>query len=168
MDALIEAACAALLGAMANDAWSMARARFARLFGQGDARQEEITLERLDQSAAAVEASPPQAHEAIRQKLLPSWRTRIGDLLQEQPEIADELRTLVEQIRGQLPPAQAATIQTNVAYDQGTVYAVQTGVQNIHRFAPTELERSTSGTPDVRPEPPPSGRRADTGGPHDE
>ncbi len=155
MDALIEAACAALLGAMANDAWSMTRARFARLFGQGDARREEITLERLDRSAEAVEASPPQEHEAIRQELLPYWKTRIGDLLEERPEISDELRTLVEQIRVQLPPVQAANVQTNVAYGQGSVYAVQAGVQNIHPPAPATPEKTERSTSDNCPERPP-------------
>jgi hypothetical protein len=130
LETLAIAAATALVGAMATDVWQTARSGFARLFGRGDQRRQEVADKRLDEAATKVAEATDQ--ERVRQELLAAWQVRLQDLLEEHPEAEDELRTLTEQVKTQLPAAQQAWVQHNIARDQGTVQAVQGGNQYIY------------------------------------
>jgi hypothetical protein len=118
MVALAASAASNVVAAMATDAWRTARDGLSRLFGrQSEQRQAAITAQ-LDGNEALVEgaADPDQA----RQQLAGLWQMELQALLQSDPELADELRTLVEQIKAKLPPPQQVWTQHVTASGQGS------------------------------------------------
>lgn len=98
---LAAAGGATLVAAAATDAWQQARAGFTRLLGGGDRDREVAAGRRLDALAREVEQAPPEALQRLRD----DWRTRLADLIEDDPAAADALRPLVDQIRTMLPEA---------------------------------------------------------------
>ncbi|GIJ66616.1 hypothetical protein Voc01_015330 [Virgisporangium ochraceum] len=131
---------AALVGAAATDAWQSARAGFARLFGRGETGRQELAERRLDVVEAEIVEAAPDERDAVRQRHSAVWQTRLADLVEEHPELADELRALVADVTGQLPAGQRQWVQTNVARDHGTVFAVQGGDLHVTDRPPSPQE----------------------------
>jgi len=101
-------ALAALAGntvvtAAVTDAWEGARKGFARLLGRGDPAKTRLAEERLaethDQLAEASGADLERTQEALAAQ----WVTRLADLLEEDPSVEADLRTLVQEIQARLP-----------------------------------------------------------------
>jgi hypothetical protein len=132
LDALAMAAATALVGSMATDAWQAARSGFTMLLGRGDRQRQEIAVTRLVSAAAQVAGVSGDEQDRVRRELLPVWQVRLRDLVEEHPELADELRALADQVRAQVPAQQQAWIQHNIAHDHGKVIANQGGTQHIH------------------------------------
>ena len=111
--ALAKSGATTLVGAAATDVWQQARAGFARLFGRGDAQREALAASRLDALAVAVEQAggPGTELDAVRQRQQAVWETRLGDLLEEDPEVAQALRRLCAELLPQLPAAQQQWLQ---------------------------------------------------------
>lgn len=146
LEALAAAGATALVGAMATDVWQAARSGFARLFGRGDRRREQLVDTRLSQAATQIAQVDPSDQERVRQEVLAAWRVRLRDLLEEHPEAQEELRRLTEQVQARLPAAQQAWVQHNLAHDHGTVYGVQTGNQYIYGVSgPVEARPAAEG-----------------------
>ncbi|GGR70202.1 hypothetical protein [Streptomyces roseolus] len=123
--ALAASGGAAVVAAMATDAWQPTREGVARLFRRQGAEVEG----RLDEDAALVAAAEDgEAADAARQALAPGWALRLRTLLAAHPEYAEELRTL-------LPAEGGATrsVQYNIAHDQGRVFGVLDGSTVIHQ-----------------------------------
>lgn len=135
--ALAAAGGSALVGAVATDAWNAARDGVLALFGRAGERRREVAAARLDADAAAIEAAPEGDRDEVRAQLLPSWQTRLADLLEEYPEAREELTAWVKRVRDQLPPGQQSWVQNNIAREHGTVFAVQGGTQHIHQASST-------------------------------
>lgn len=110
-----------LIGAAATDVWQQAREGFARLFARGDEEKETLAVRRLDALAAAVEQAPASDPEDVRQKLLTQWQTRLIDLIEEQPDTAEALRSLRDDLQAKLPPAQQQWVQNVTATATGAV-----------------------------------------------
>ncbi|MGP3971652.1 hypothetical protein [Streptomyces sp. 6N223] len=96
LTALSAAGGAAVVQAAGSDAWATFRARLARWFGQGDEGRERAELERLDQTAAALDG----ADERLRIRQEAAWQTRIEALLEhltvrERYELANALLDLI-------------------------------------------------------------------------
>ncbi|TXS76053.1 hypothetical protein EAO76_11505 [Streptomyces sp. sk2.1] len=141
MAALAAAGGTALVGAAATDAWTTARTGFARLLGRGDTRGELVAARRLDGTAAEVERIPEARREAVRGELVGSWTTRLGDLLEENPEAAVELRELISRVRAELPVTVQSGSQVNIANGGGVQHISQYGDINVGP-APREGEYS--------------------------
>jgi phosphotransacetylase len=106
--ALAAAGGTAVAQAAGTDAWETLRQRVARLLGRGNPERERAELERLDRTAAAVEAAGDGEAERVLVGQEASWQTRFETLLEEageaeRQELATALSELVEQAR----PAQA-------------------------------------------------------------
>jgi hypothetical protein len=115
---------------MATDAWQVTRSGVARLFGRGSsARQTAIEVQLDDNAALVAQARNP---EEVRQSLVPVWRLQLEALLSEHPEVVEELRALVAQVRKALPAAQQSWVQTNIARDQANQNIVQHGTLHVH------------------------------------
>jgi len=125
--ALAGAGGAALVGAAATDAWQFARAGFARLLGRGDARRRELAETRLDATAADLERAGDAGRDEMRQVLLSAWQTRLADLLSENPDAADALRALTEQITAALPAERQTRVQ---AVRTGAIIQTGGGIAN--------------------------------------
>ncbi|MGW2284173.1 hypothetical protein [Streptomyces phaeochromogenes] len=98
---LAAAGGAALVGAMATDAWQTARTRFLQLLGR-DGRRNSVEGQ-LEAQANVVERTAEDHREEARAALLPGWQLQLGDFLQEHPEAERELRQAIEQVRSELP-----------------------------------------------------------------
>jgi hypothetical protein len=116
---------ATLVAAMTTDAWQSARSAVARVFGRsGELRQSAVEVQ-LDRHAELVaQAADP---DDARLGLVGVWQLELEALLDRHPEAADDLRALLAQIQAEMPPKLQAWVQTNIARDSGTVFAVQGG-----------------------------------------
>lgn len=135
-----------LIGAAATDIWSDARAGFARLFGRGDADREALATRRLDALTAAVEQVEVSERDTVRQQLLPVWQTRLTDLLEEDPDTADILRGLRDELQARLPAPQQQWVQTNIARDNSRLFAAQGGNVIYHEAPGTERDERSPGS----------------------
>ncbi|MFJ4364431.1 hypothetical protein ACIP4S_09770 [Streptomyces chartreusis] len=133
LTALAAAGSAALVNAASTDVWQAARERFARLLGRGDTDRTEAATRRLDDLHRVVR-EPGNERELAEARR--AWRLRLQDLLEENPDAAEELRSAI----AELPPPRAASAaairQDNRAYDHGTVNAVVNGDLTVHPTRP--------------------------------
>lgn len=90
----------ALVSAAGTDAWASLRQALARWFGRGDGQREQAELERLDQTAASVQARDSAETERARTRLEAAWQARIETLL-ESLDVAERERA-AEDLRGLL------------------------------------------------------------------
>ncbi|MFI9061947.1 hypothetical protein ACIGQE_08770 [Streptomyces sp. NPDC053429] len=102
MTVLAAAGGTAVVQAAGTDAWTGVRRQIARWFGRGNPQREYAQLERLDQTAAELEAARPTEVERLRIRQETAWQGRIEALLEslediERARVADELRTLLAQ-----------------------------------------------------------------------
>jgi hypothetical protein len=139
-----------LVGAMATDAWQAAKGGVVRLFRRSGGEQQAAIEEQLSRNAIRVEQA--QDANSARQRLAPSWQLELESLLAEDPDAAEELTALIAEIQKQLPPAEQVWVQTNIARDQGTLFAVQGGNMVVHQTA----------SPDPSPAPAPDQSTGDS------
>ncbi|MGW6284134.1 hypothetical protein [Streptomyces sp. NPDC055107] len=95
MAALAAAGGAAVVSAAGTELWETFRSGVARLLGRGNDTTEQITLERLDRTAAELE--PAAADDAS------AWASRFSDALEEagpeeQERLAAQLKELVDHV----------------------------------------------------------------------
>jgi len=101
-------ALAALAGntvvtAAVTDAWEATRIGFARLLGRGDPGKTKLAEERLVETYDQLTQATGADLERTRAELEAQWVTRMRDLLEEDPGVEADLRTLVDEIQAQLP-----------------------------------------------------------------
>lgn len=140
----------ALVGAMATDAWQATRSGVAGLFGRGGADRQAAIEAQLDGNAALVaQAGDP---DEVRASLVAVWRLQLEALLREHPDVVEELRALVAQVRAALPAPQQTWVQTNIARDQATQNIVQHGTLHVHHggHGPTGGDLPATGGPESR------------------
>jgi hypothetical protein len=82
LTALAAAGGTAVVQAAGTDAWTGFRQAVARWFGRGDAQREQAELERLDQTAAALETADPTQADRVRISSEAAWHARIEAALE--------------------------------------------------------------------------------------
>ncbi|MGN5636928.1 hypothetical protein [Streptomyces sp. AC154] len=92
----------AVVEAAGTEAWTGLRQAIARWFGRGDEQREQAELERLDQTASALEGSDADTLDRVRIRQEATWQARIEATLEsldeaERARAADELRALLAQ-----------------------------------------------------------------------
>ncbi|MER5471994.1 hypothetical protein [Streptomyces sp. NPDC002685] len=103
MTVLAAAGGSAVVQAAGTDAWEGLRSRLAQWFGRGDAARERGELERLERSAAELEAADTGTADRVRTRQEAVWTTRIEALLEDldddeqRTQAADQLRQLLEE-----------------------------------------------------------------------
>ncbi|MFV2019348.1 hypothetical protein [Micromonospora sp. LOL_023] len=149
--ALAATGATTLVGAAATDAWTMARDGFVRVLGLGDRRQRELIEQRLDHTASEVALVEGPDRGAVLQAQLIAWQTRLTDLLQERPELADDLRALIVQVQSGLPSERAQWVQQISASAPGaTAQGAMFGNVINHYYAPAQRDEAND-----RPKPGP-------------
>jgi hypothetical protein len=113
-------ALAALAGntvvtAAVTDAWESARKGFARLLGRGDPAKTKLAEERLAETHDQLAEAARTDMERVRAALEAQWVTRVRDLLEEDPRVEADLRTLVQEIQAQLPAGTVTAVDHSVA-----------------------------------------------------
>jgi hypothetical protein len=84
--------------AMATDAWESVKRDVARLLGRGYPSRTEMLERRLEQSREEWAGIPTDQVEEAGERLAVAWQTRLLDALEEHPEMAVELRGLIDGI----------------------------------------------------------------------
>ncbi|MGA4960477.1 hypothetical protein [Streptomyces lavendulocolor] len=103
MTVLAAAGGSAVVQAAGTDAWEGLRSRLAQWLGRGDTARERGELERLERSAAELEAADISAAERVRTRQEAVWTTRIETLLEDlddddqRARAADQLRQLLKE-----------------------------------------------------------------------
>lgn len=118
--------------AAASDGWEAVKRGLARLFGRGDEARAGVAERRLEQGREELAVVSASELEVARDRVAAAWQTRFADLLEEHPEIAGELRALVDRTRARLPAGSvfaagygvAAGRDVNVGASAGGVAAV--------------------------------------------
>jgi hypothetical protein len=106
---LATAAGTAIASAMATDAWRAARAGLAQMFGRRDAAERAAIEAQLDRNNAQVERAGDATE--VRRRMSDSWRLELQTMLEESPELARELQTLITTIETALPGQSQMQIQ---------------------------------------------------------
>lgn len=131
LTALASTGATALVTAMVTDGWEATRTRFARLLGRGDDRQTKAVAERLERSRAALAAVPGPDLERAQAEQEIAWRTRLSDLLEQEPAAEGELRALITDIQAQVSRSAGSVEQHVAAFDQAQQAVQGHGVQNV-------------------------------------
>lgn len=95
-----------LVTAAATELWKDARAGFVRVLGRGNPEREELAGVRLDALAEAVQQAPDPQRDVVRREQALVWQTRLADLLEEDPSVAQVLRELTDELQQHQPAAQ--------------------------------------------------------------
>ncbi|MGI5214917.1 hypothetical protein [Plantactinospora sp. CA-290183] len=131
---LAAAGGSALVGAAVNEVWTQARAGVVALFTRGGRRRQAVQTW-ADETAQAIEAATPEVRDDVRRRHAEVWKVRLVDLVQEYPELADDLRVWADQVRERLPAAQQAWVQTFVAREHATQYNAPQGSITVHHHS---------------------------------
>ena len=131
LTALASTGGTALVTAMVTDGWEDVKGKFARLFGRGKVKEAEAAAAQLEQSRAALAGLAGADLERIRAEQEVVWRTRLGDLLEQDPAAETELRRLVTAVRAQVGGSAGRVQQRAAAYDQAQQAVLGHGVQNV-------------------------------------
>jgi hypothetical protein len=121
----------ALVTAMVTDSWEDVKVKFARLFDRGKAKEAEGAVARLEQSRAALAGLSGADLERARAEQEVVWRTRLGDLLEQDPAAEKELRSLVTAVQAQVAESAGPVHQEAAAYDQAQQAVLGHGAQNV-------------------------------------
>jgi hypothetical protein len=131
LTALASTGGTALVTAMVTDGWEGVRTRFVQLFGHGDAKQTEAAAGRLEHSRAALAELSGADLEQARAEQQIIWRTRLGDLLEQDPDTERELRALIAEVQAQGTSTAGTVVQHAAAFDEAQQAVQGHGVQNV-------------------------------------
>lgn len=136
IDPIAAAAGAALIQAIATDAWEKARDGAVALWRKVRPQQADAVADELAEVRGEVLAARRDGDPDAEQGLVDDWQRKLQRLLRQDPAFADELRRLLDDtLTPLLPPAdqqQAGSItMTATAKDNGRVYQ-SAGDQHIN------------------------------------
>ena len=121
----------ALVTAMVTDSWEGVRARFARVIGRGRQVEIEAAEVRLEQSRAALKGLTGSALERAQAEQVIVWRTRLSDLLEQDPGVGDKLQALITEVQVQMGDRVGRIEQHVKASDHAKVAVLGQGTQNV-------------------------------------
>ncbi|GGX81380.1 hypothetical protein [Streptomyces minutiscleroticus] len=96
MDPVVLAAGTALVTAMTGDAWEAARGALVGLWRKGRPEESEAVGSELERARSVALESRRTTDTDTEQALVGFWRMRLDHLLRECPDLAGDLRTVVE------------------------------------------------------------------------
>jgi hypothetical protein len=88
----------ALVQAATTDAWEKAKAGFARLLGRSDERRTEVIEGRLESTRAELVPLTGAELTRARDTQAAVWTTRLRDALEEDPDSAELLRSVLDEL----------------------------------------------------------------------
>ncbi|BBC37347.1 hypothetical protein SGFS_086410 [Streptomyces graminofaciens] len=101
LTALAAAGAAALIQEMVTDGWAGLRRRVVALFSRN--RDEEAVRAELEESRAELVDARADGDTAVVADLETEWRNKLRRALRDTPEVAAELRALLDELT---PPAE--------------------------------------------------------------
>ena len=124
---------------MAADGWAATKAGFAHLFGRGDAVREQAVGDKLERARAEVSAAGDEQAVAM---VRAAWTARLVDLLEEDPQAAEQLRALVEKVNGL---GSAGPVDQRVVAAGNARVAIQGHGTQLNTFGGTPTRRPADG-----------------------
>jgi hypothetical protein len=94
-----------VVAAATTDAWEAARHKLSRVLGRGDPKRAQTAGRWLGETQQRLAGSSRGERELVRAAETQRWIGRFADLLDEDPGIAGELQSTIDQIRAALPAA---------------------------------------------------------------
>lgn len=122
--ALASSAGTTIVALMATDAWNSMRDGITSLWRRGDAERAEAVTAELDAAREDFLTARAAGEEDIEADLQAEWRGRIRRLLAARPEVAEDLRTLLDELG---PRADTAPAVTQHATASGHARVYQAG-----------------------------------------
>ena len=113
--------------AAVTDMWEAARGRFAKLIGRGNVRKTEVAERWLGETHDQLAAATGPALAVAQRAQTERWTARFADLLDEDPQVAAELRVLVEEIKAELPTQPVAAADHSVAAGRDVTVSADRG-----------------------------------------
>lgn len=108
-----------------TDAWEDAKNRIAHVFACGNTETMHRAEGRLEKTRTQLRAAISPDREQLTTLLAVEWQVRLTDLLEDHPEVEQDLRTLVDRIQIHLVQvAGSSGIQAAEAPDEGFAGAV--------------------------------------------
>ncbi|MFJ4709278.1 hypothetical protein ACIP6I_31115 [Streptomyces anulatus] len=96
LTALAASGATAFVGLMVTEAWTQARGRVARFLARGE--DVDVIDAELEESREELTAARAAADDEAVADVEEEWRIRLRRALRANPEAADELRTLLEEL----------------------------------------------------------------------
>ncbi|MGH3887532.1 MAG: hypothetical protein ACRDSZ_13355 [Pseudonocardiaceae bacterium] len=127
LTALTSTAATTVVQLLATAAWEQAASAVGRLWQRVHPKRAETVQAELEESRTEVLAARQAGDEQVEQALVGEWHGRLRRLLAADPQLADELRRVVAELRSVLAdaePAQGATI---------TMQATTFGSSRVHQ-----------------------------------
>lgn len=115
LQVLASDAAKTVVAAAATDAWSWSKKAFVRLMGRGEAGRAELYEGRLEATSQELASASAGELEQVQQQLEAAWQTRVLDVLEEEPDLAPELRGILEQVQREVPGGSVAASGRGVA-----------------------------------------------------
>ncbi|MFI1224840.1 MULTISPECIES: hypothetical protein [unclassified Streptomyces] len=129
LTALAASGATTFVGLMATEAWTQARGRVARFLGRGE--DDEAVDAELEESRAELTAARAEADEETAADIEAEWRTRLRRTLRANPEAAEELRSLLDELSPLEPEGKNVSINHNTI-SGGTYHGPVIMAQSIH------------------------------------
>ncbi|MFC4493269.1 hypothetical protein ACFPA8_03860 [Streptomyces ovatisporus] len=120
--ALASTAGTTLVTVLATDGWERARDGIAALWRRVRPERADGVASELGATREDLLAAQSSGDEDAVQELQAEWRSRVRRLLREQPEVADELRRLLDGIAAEADTATVTVTQHATASGQARVY----------------------------------------------
>lgn len=129
MDDLINAASSALVTAMTTDAWSWIKEGVVRIFGRGGVPLKSVE-NRLE--ASRGELINASGDETVRARIESAWRTRILDIVEDDPTLMADLSALVEKttVQDSNSVSTGSILQSAAAFDSASQAVQGSGIQS--------------------------------------
>ncbi len=125
--ALVSLAGNTVVTAATTDAWEAARKGVARLLGRSNQDKTKLAEQRLAETHDQLTQATGADLERTRAALEAQWVTRLRDLLEEDPGVEADLRTLVQEIQAQLPDGSVSAADHAVAAGRDVNIAASSG-----------------------------------------
>ncbi|MBF9133894.1 hypothetical protein I0C86_33905 [Plantactinospora sp. S1510] len=109
MESIAVAAGTTLVGALAGDGWPAARAEVVAFWRRVRADEADAVADDLAELRAEVLAARQAGDPELERALVEIWQRRFQELLRPDPELAGELRSIVDRhLTPTLTPAERA------------------------------------------------------------
>ncbi|MCX4516351.1 MULTISPECIES: hypothetical protein [Streptomyces] len=126
LTALAASGATAFVGLMVTEAWTQARGRVARFLARGE--DVDVIDGELEESREELAAARAAADDEAVADVEEEWRIRLRRALRANPEAADELRALIEELSplGSAGPTVSVTNSISGGTQNGPVFQGQT------------------------------------------
>ncbi|MFD4177276.1 hypothetical protein [Streptomyces anulatus] len=126
LTALAASGATAFVGLMVTEAWTQARGRVARFLARGE--DVDVIDAELEESREELTAARAAADDEAVADVEEEWRIRLRRALRANPEAADELRTLLDELSplGAAAPEVSVTNSISGGTQNGPVFQGQT------------------------------------------